>query len=179
MEAPEVPLEQAHEDMHHHAKHGTASWTMSVALTSALLAGLAAVASLLAGHHSNEAMIETIKSSDEWNYYQAKGVKLNVLVSKLELLEAFGRNSDPKDKEKITEYKKDQEEISKHAKERTQVSEAHLHLHVVFARGVTMFQVAIAVGAISVLTSRRRFWMVSLAFGVAGLVFMIQGLVTH
>ena len=35
-----------------------------------------------------------------------------------------------------------------------------------------MFQVAIAVGAISVLTKRREFWFVSLAFGAIGVGFI-------
>jgi hypothetical protein len=39
-----------------------------------------------------------------------------------------------------------------------------------------MFQVAIGVAAISVLTRRRRFWIVGMAFGLIGLIFLIQGL---
>jgi hypothetical protein len=47
---------------------------------------------------------------------------------------------------------------------------------VIFARGVTLFQIAIAIGAIAALTSRRRFWLVSLVFGAVGIVFLVQGL---
>jgi hypothetical protein len=52
----------------------------------------------------------------------------------------------------------------------------HLLTHHVLARSVTLFQIAIAVGAISVLTRRRAFWFVSLAFGLLGLVFLAQSL---
>jgi hypothetical protein len=38
----------------------------------------------------------------------------------------------------------------------------------VFARGVTMFQIAIAIAAISALTKKRSFWVVSLVFGAVG-----------
>jgi len=41
-----------------------------------------------------------------------------------------------------------------------------------------MFQIAIAVGAISVLTRRRAFWFVSLAFGAAGILFVAQSFVS-
>jgi hypothetical protein len=41
-----------------------------------------------------------------------------------------------------------------------------------------MFQVAIAVAAISVLTKRRRFWLISIAFGLIGIAFLIQGAFT-
>src|SRR2546427_1180411 len=54
------------------------------ALSAAVLAALAAVASLLSGHYSNEAMLEQLRASDQWNYYQAKGIKASVLSAKLD-----------------------------------------------------------------------------------------------
>lgn len=175
MEAPEVPTEHLHEEIHHHATHAKSRWTMGVALSSALLAGLAAVCSLLAGHHANEAMIDQIKSSDQWAFYQAKGIKAAVLGSKVELLEAEGKTVAKSDREKLTQYKKEQEEIQTEAKEKQEGSESHLHQHVIFARGVTFFQIAIAIGAISVLVNQRRFWIVSLLLGVVGVAFLVQG----
>ena len=41
-----------------------------------------------------------------------------------------------------------------------------------------MFQVAIAVGAISVLTKRRIFWFVSLGFGAVGLFYAVRALLS-
>lgn len=148
---------------------------MGVALSSALLAGFAAVCSLLAGHHANEAMVDQIQSSDKWAYYQAKGIKAAVLGSKMELLEAEGKAVAARDAEKLAGYKRDQDDISAEANERQRSAEAHLARHVVFARAVTLFQIAIAVGAISALTNRKSFWYVSLAFGLGGLAFLAQG----
>jgi hypothetical protein len=175
MEAPEVPTEHLHEEIEHHAGHGKPAWTMGVALSSALLAGLAAICSLLAGHHANEAMVDEIQSSDRWAYYQAKGIKAALLTSKMELLEAEGRPVSEKDRQKMADYKREQDEIAADAKEKEHSAGMHLGRHVVFARGVTLFQIAIAVGAISALTNRRAFWFVSLVFGLAGLIFLIQG----
>jgi hypothetical protein len=42
-----------------------------------------------------------------------------------------------------------------------------------------MFQIAIAIAAISALTKRRRFWFVSLIFGLAGAVFLALGAMAH
>jgi hypothetical protein len=179
MEDPEVPTEHLTEEINHHATHTKVAWTMGVALSSALLAALAAVCSLMAGHHSNEAMIEQIQSSDKWAFYQAKGIKAAVLATKIDLLEAEGKKVSAKDRENVTRYKKEQEEIQAEAKEKEEASETHLLRHVTFARGVTLFQIAIAVGAISVLTSRRTFWFVSLAFGLLGVFFLAQGLLAH
>src|SRR5689334_11823532 len=176
MEDSDVPLEQVHEDLHHHAKQGE-SWTLGVALTAALLAGLAAVTALLSGHHANEGMLEQIHASDQWNYYQSKGIKAAVLSSKMELLSGLGKAPDEKDRAKAAEYKKEQETIFQEAKEHEKASQGHMHSHVIFARGVTLFQVAIAVSAVSVLTKRRKFWYLGIFFGIIGLGFLAQGLI--
>jgi hypothetical protein len=173
MEGPEVPTEHLIEHIHEHAHGAKVRWVMGVALTSALLAALAAVSALMAGHHVNEAMIDQIRSSDQWALYQAKGVKSAVLGSKLELLEGLGKEVKEKDKEKMTAYKEEQKEIMENAEKLEKSSEHHLKTHVVFAAAVTMYQVAIAVGAISVLAHRRKYWTVSLGFGALGLVAMI------
>jgi len=176
MEEIEAPIEPIFEEIHHQAHEAKENWFSQVALSSALLAVLAAIAALISNHHSNEAMIEQIQSSDHWSHYQAKSIKATMLQTKLELLTSLKKRTSKKDHEKLSEYKAEQAEISERAQEKEASSETHLRHHVVLARGVTLFQVAIAVAAISVLTRRRRFWYTSLGFGVVGLAFMVQGL---
>jgi len=176
MEEIEVPTEHLHEDIHHQAEHSGEKWITWVALCSALLAVLAAVTALMAGHHANEAMIEQMQASDNWAHYQAKSIKAAILTEKSDLLEAAGKSLSEADRDKIAEYKKDQEEISEKAKEKEQASASHLRHHVILARGVTMFQVAIAISAIAALTKRRHFFLVGLCFSLVGIFFLIQGL---
>ena len=66
MEEIEPPTEQVQEEIHHHAHESRERWISYVALSSALIAALAAVCSLLAGHHANEGMLEQISSSNKW-----------------------------------------------------------------------------------------------------------------
>ncbi len=172
----EVPIEHLHEHLEHEAEEGKEKWILGVALSSAFLAAFAAVASLLAGHHVNEAMIDQLKASDQWNYYQAKGIKSAVLSSKMDLLKGEHHKVSQGDEEKIQRYKDDQEKILEEAKKDEESSEAHLTHHVILSRSVTLFQVAIAIGAIAALARRRAFWYVSLGFGGVGLVFFIEGL---
>src|ERR1700730_1940567 len=178
MEAPEVPTEHLHEEIHHHAEHSREKWVLGVALSSALLAGFAAVCSLMAGHHANEAMISQIESTDQWGYFQSKGIKETALTSKAEILEALGKPSSPADKEKVAQYLRDKELIAKKADELEKEAQTHLRTHEVLASSVTMFQIAIAVGAISVLIRSRPFWLISLALGVVGIAFLIQSFFT-
>jgi hypothetical protein len=57
-------------------------------------------------------------------------------------------------------------------------SEAHMQHHVWLARGVTAFQIAIAMGAISVLARRPPLWLVSLALGALGAAGLVVWLIT-
>jgi hypothetical protein len=177
-EEPEVPLESVHEDIHHHAEHSGQRWTLGVALSTALIAALAAVSSLLAGHHSDEALIEQMKATDQWAHYQAKGIKASILSSRMELQHALGKENDPGDDKKLQEYSSEQEEIKREAEKAEEKSESHIRSHNILARGVTFFQIAIAIAAIAVLTKRRTFWLVGLVGAVIGTWFLIEGIVT-
>lgn len=171
----EVPTEHLHEHMEHGAEESGQRWILGVALSSAFLAAFAAVAALMAGFHANEAMMDRIKASDQWSYYQAKGIKSAVLGTKIELLKSFKKSVKKDDEKKMEQYKDDQEKAGEDAKKFEENSEGHLKHHETLAHSVTLFQVAIAVGAIAALTRRKPFWFVSLGFGAVGIVFFTLG----
>ena len=172
MEAPEVPTEHLHEKLEEELERGP-NWILGVALSSAILAGLAAVASLNAGHYANEAMVSQIESANKWSFFQSKSIKESQLKSKVEILEALGKPIADADRAKLKEYEKDKEDIKKDAENGEKEAKHFLHTHHGLAISVTMFQIAIAMGAVSALTRRRMFWLVSLGFGVIGLVYLV------
>jgi hypothetical protein len=178
MEEIEVPLEKVQEDLHE-AAHSGPSWFIWGALLSALFAVFAAVASLMSGHHANEAVIDQILASNHWNYYQAKGIKAAIIESRHEMLKALGKEPSDKTTEKLEEYRVQQKEIQEQAKEKESGSVLHFSTHQILAKAVTLFQIAIAVTAIAVLVRRRWFLYLSGAFGVGGLFFLAQGLMNH
>jgi negative regulator of sigma E activity len=169
MEEAEVPLEHVQEHVHETAKHSREAWMSWVALSTAILAVLAAIASLLSGEHANEAMINQIEASDQWSYYQAKSIKAAVLDAKT----VFTGASSESDQSKRDRYAHEQEEIKSEARNKQAAAKSYFHKHEVFARGVTMFQIAIAIAAISALTKKRSFWVVSLLFGAFGCAFLV------
>jgi hypothetical protein len=175
VEEAEVPLEHLHEQIHHSAEHSGEVWISWVALSTAVLAVLAAIAGLLSGKHANEAIMSQIEASDQWSYYQAKSIKAAVLDTKMSLATAPGES----DRAKAARYEKEEEEIKSTAETKEAEAKTNFHRHEVLARGVTMFQIAIALGAVSALTRRRRFWALSLVFGAAGCVFLVLGAVPH
>ena len=107
MEEAEVPLEHLQEQVHHSAEHSRERWISWVALSTAILAVLAAIAGLLSGRYVNEAMMNQIEASDQWSYYQAKSIKAAVLDAKTSL----GGASNESDQSKRDRYEKEQEKI--------------------------------------------------------------------
>ena len=174
MEEPEVPTERLHEEIHHHASHSRESWVLGVALSSALLAGFAAVGALMAGHHAIEAMLAQIESSDQWSYFEAKSIKQAQVAAKVDVLSALGKAPANADEAKVAQYDADKEKIQRKAEQLEKDAQNHLRTHQTLAASVTMFQIAIAVGAIAVLIRRRAFWLGSLVVGAIGIVFFVQ-----
>jgi|SRR5262249_29651296 len=156
MAEQETGLEEVHEIVNEHS--GKTKWGEKVALTTALFAVFAAVSSLLSTHESDKAILYRVASSDQWSYYQAKGIKGIVTQS-------------AEDKERYTE---EQEKIKSEAEKLTHDSEHAMHVHEFFAFAVTIFQVATAIGAIAVLVKRRPIWYTSLALGIVGIGFFVQ-----
>ncbi|MDG0815243.1 DUF4337 domain-containing protein [Bdellovibrio svalbardensis] len=180
MDEIEVPLEQTQEHLQHaslHEDHHSGSGPSLInlgAVLSAILAVFAAICALLAGHYSNEAMIEQIKSSDQWSYYQAKGIKSALQEFRLEMNTNQGEEKIAKIQEKIEKYKQEQEHIQETAKEKEEASEKFLHWHERLAMAVTFFQVAIAVIAIGVLTRKKFFFYMGAGSGLVGLTAFIS-----
>ncbi len=178
MEEQEVPLEGLEEKIDDIAEHEAkqSRWTFWVALSTALLAVFAAIAGLLSSHHSDEALIEQIRASDQWAFYQAKGVKSEILQTKVALLLAESKTPSAEDIKKIAAYAEDQKSIKQIAEEREKRSEIHQKAHMTFARSVTLFQIAIALSAISILTRRKALWFGSLGMAAVGAFFLVQAL---
>jgi len=168
--------EQSNEHAHHAAAAGKDTWVVFVALSTAVIAVLAAITGLLAGDHADEAMLAQMRSSDQWAFYQAKGIKGDMLSSSNSLLISLGKTPDTAAVNKVKKDKQDQQKIMADAKGFQKESDAHVAKHKVLARCVTLFQIAIAIGAISIITKRKSLWLVSMGFAAIGIVFLLQGL---
>jgi hypothetical protein len=148
-----------------------------VAVTTAILATLASIASMFSTSHLNQAMLDQIKTADQWSFFQAKGVKLAVLESKLELVRELGKPPEPADTERVERYKKEQAEIRATAESRESDATDHRKRHTTLGRASTAFQVAIALSAVALLVKRPTLWWISIALGAVGSAFMTLGMV--
>jgi hypothetical protein len=176
----EIPTEHLHEQIEEGVEEKRERWTLYLALSTAFMAVLAAFAGLLAGHHANEALVERMKASDQWNFYQAKNLKEEIAVNTDMILQAVAAGkataAQADHSNDIARYEKEKAEIRKEAEEDEAVSKAHLAKHVPLSRAVTAFQVAIAISAIAVLTRRKNLWYTGLGLTAIGVFFLIVGI---
>ena len=189
-EGPEVETEKLHEAIHEELEREGGSLLRTIALTTAILAALAALASLRAGATVNEALaLKTeatrlqAEASDQWAYYQAKGVKAAVQDAIRASWEAAGKGAPADAAEKAARYAEEQKEIALKAAEKEKERDARereadhlMHAHHRHAAAVALFQVAIALGAVAALTRSRMVWIGSLVVGAGGLASLVRAL---
>jgi hypothetical protein len=185
-EIGEVGVDKLDERAHEKAREKKAEtpWLQWLALSTALFAVLAAIASLRSGQlanesllRMNEATLRQAQASDNWSYYQAKGIKQITRESEADLLAASHAPADiiSQARSEGDRYKTEQEDIQKEArrleqeqKELAEQSRRDLERHHRFAYSVTILQVAIGLSAIAALIERRGVWLIALAGGIVG-----------
>src|SRR6266850_5684236 len=172
------PTEHAQESIHHHATHGPGGkWITAAATTAAILAAFAAAAGALATSHLTQSTLIRIKANDDWNYYQAKSIKSSLLDAKIYYAQLSKVEPRKSDLDKKSEYAREMPEIQATAKSLEKLSKEHLETHETFEGAATLFHIAIAIVAISVVAKRKEFWFISMLGGAVGIVFFAKALI--
>src|SRR6202162_2904939 len=152
-EGPEVPTETLTEEIREEFEHEGGALLKRIALTRALRAALAAIASLRAGATVNEALVLKTEAtrlqaeaSDQWAYYQAKGLKAAVQEASATSWLAMGKEPPAKYLDEQKRYKDEQAEIQKKAEEKehqrdekSKEADELIHQHHGFASAAALF----------------------------------------
>jgi hypothetical protein len=186
-------IDQRVEDHEHHEHHampqGLPGWLRYLSLSTAMIAVFAAVASLESGSNSNEAILEKSEAmlnqsqaSDQWAYFQAKGLKATLSEGEAAIITDGKPELAAKLAGEAKRYRGETEEIQKAAreledkvKENNQRSEQLMEHHHRFAIAVTLLQIAIALSAIAALTRRKPLWFLGMAVSAGGLAMFVRG----
>lgn len=174
---------------------GQPQWLVTaVAITVAVLAVLAAYASFAGGkavHDSlanltNAAVLQS-QASDQWAFYQAKGIKRHVFEVQRDVLRLSGTPQSAAlaaryDRE-VNRYGSEQQQIMKDAQAlehrrdgARHVAERYEALHERFGRAVAFFQVGIVLCSVAAIVRRTPLWYGGIAAGAIGAVLLLQGL---
>jgi hypothetical protein len=148
-----------------------------VSFTMALLAVLVAVVTLL-GHrsHTEEILLQN-KTTDEWAYYQAKNLRRNNLEALRDMMGALqGKDAEKaeavqkKFETSIEKYADDQKEIQQEARNLESELKQTARRADRFDIAEVLLEIGLVITSITLLTGRRLYWKLGMAFGALGIV---------
>ena len=165
-------------------------WTKYVSLTMVVIAVLAAIATLNGGGFStrtlkdmNEATFNQTQASDQWSFFEAKSIKQNLYQIELDHLNAApapDAATVAKMKAKVDKYDKDKADITATAKKYEAARDAARNSATISAEhskqmglAITLFQIAIALGAMCLIVKKKPLWIVSTILGALAVAQMI------
>jgi len=175
---------QAHEHSEHarHAAHSGDVFISRIAISVAVLAVLAAVSGSLetveggrALNFTSEAVLEQDKATDAWGEYQADSLKKHIYGI---AADGGGPNAE-RYRKLVQENIVKQDVIRKNARaeeaERSRLlalSAGHEERHHWLTGAATLFEIAIAMSTVAIITRRHWLWFTALGFGTVGVALL-------
>ncbi|QBJ77568.1 DUF4337 domain-containing protein [Aquitalea sp. USM4] len=165
-------------------------WLNYLALTTVILAVCATLSTFKGGGFSTRSVIAQAQASDQWAYYQAKGIKGNLYDVERERLQFELDNlpvsASPAQREhylaqlkkvgdKAARYAAERKEIEKEARRLEAERDAAQRQGKPFGVAVIFLQVAILISSIAGLFKRKAVWLAALPVGLLGLVYFADG----
>ena len=144
-----------------------------VSLTTALIAALTGISSLLMGSHGGRAASEMVLANDQWAYYQAKSIKGYILDSEINLTETIGKPVRESSRTKLAEIEAEKKKIRADAEAHVAKSKRHGQLSGILSMAVMLFQIAIANAAIAALSKKWTFWLFSVGLALVGVGYFV------
>jgi len=166
------------------------AWLNYLALSTVIFAVCATLSTFKGGGFSTRSVMSQSQASDQWAYFQAKGIKSYLYQLQSEKLEiellglpkSASKEAVTAYKEKISEYKK---MVSKYETEKAEIQDKAKKLEVVrdesqlhskaFGVAVIYLQIAILLSTISGLLKKKNVWYLGIASGLLGMVYFADG----
>jgi len=155
-------------------------------LTMAVLAVLVAVVALL-GHRTHiEQVIAQAKASDQWSYYQAKGIRRHNYEAFAELMSSLSLKDESRAQQARDKFTREAERYGNEQKE-IEAEARKLEQEVIFAGrkanrfnlGEVFLEIALVVTSITLLTANRGYWIMGLVFAALGIVVAATAFLVH
>jgi hypothetical protein len=163
-------------------------WMGWLALSTAIMAVLAALTTLYMGKFSSRAIMAQGQESDQWAYYQAKSIKLHTFELNRKSLELQYHSQKVLAPEIVGEYEKILatygDEIKRYDSEKKEIKEkaegiakAKLKAQEMggnFGYALIFLQIALMLSSLASLTKRHYLWYIALACNVGWLFFFLD-----
>jgi hypothetical protein len=166
-------------------------WSTFLAITTVIFAVCATLSTFKGGGFSTRSLMNQTKASDQWAFFQSKSIKgymFEMQKDRMELdMQVLPKSKDAaeigskyqariaKYDEKLKQYEKDKEEIRKTAEDLEKEGKIFKQHSSTFGIAVIFLQVAILLSSIAALMKKRAIWFLSLAVGIVGIFYFIDG----
>ena len=152
-----------------------------VALTMTVLAVLVAITTVLGHRTHTEAILNQDKATDQWNYYQAHKIRSNDTALAADLLSVM-TIADKGAAEKIAkgyadhqakwvDNLKEEQEQAEQLEKKVEQAEARGDR---FDLGEALLEIGLVITSVTLLTRRRAYWYIGLAFSLGGIASAVS-----
>jgi len=163
-------------------------WQGRLALSTAIMAVLAALTTLYMGKYSSRAIMGQGQESDQWAFYQAKSIKgstyeINKKTLELQFLTQKGLSPEAaaeyqktvsKYGDEVKRYDGEKKEIKEKAESIAKGKATAQEMSGNFAYALIFLQIALMLASISSLTKRRYLWYIALTCNLGWLFFFVD-----
>ena len=174
-------------ELQEHAEHAKGDPKLApVSVTMAILAVLVAIVTLLGHRAHTEEVVLQAKASDQWAYYQSKNLRrhLDLFFNDLTSVQpasdgaTLAKFRDQYAKE-AARYQSEQKETEDEARK--------LEIEVAMERNradrfdlsEVFLEIGLVITSITMLSGRRLYWFLGIAFAVAGIAIAVTGFFIH
>ena len=169
----ELVMESVKED---EATGGT-RWHKQVALSSLILALLAALAGLLSGLTASQELHLRTQEILDLSRLESDRINAQVLKTKHELQDSLGRAVDPDELAQIQAYEEEAAALGTELATEERQEQRAGSTHLVLAIAVLLLSMGIMLGGMAIVVEDKRLWVAGLAIGVGGFLGLVLGVV--
>jgi hypothetical protein len=165
------------QELQEHAEHGShESALRPVAFTMSLLAVLVAVTTVLGHRTHTEAVLNQNKATDQWNFYQAKKIRSNdtaLAADLLSIVTVADKAAANKIAKSYADHQEKWSEDLKQAQEKAEALETNVEQAEAradrFDLAEALLEIGLVITSVTLLTRRRAYWYLGMAFSVGGI----------
>ncbi len=165
-------------------------WLNYLALTTVILAVCATLATFKGGGFSTRSVMSQSQASDQWSYFQAKGIKsylYELQKEKLEFdLKILGTKVPAQVAQeyenkiafysgKIKSYETEKAKIEHDARQLEAVRDEAQQHSKAFGMAVIFLQIAILLSSIAALLKKKPVWVIGVVVGMFGIFYFVNG----
>ena len=166
----------------HHGEHESNPLILPVSLTISILAVVVAAATLMGHRAHTEELVFQGKVTDQWNFYQAKNIRMHEMEVMVDLLGSVTTVDKEKTEllrekyqKEVERYQSDKDSISDKAKELEKEGDLVRKRADCFDAGEGVLEIALVICSLTLLTNKKIFWFAGMIIGAVGAAASVAG----